>query len=65
LGTQTHLFSAQPYLSDFTNRVYAVLPGDAAFLFVRAIQAQGQAASSLVLVRNWFQELERGGARRQ
>jgi serine/threonine-protein kinase len=63
-GGQTRLFSAQPYVSDFTNRVYAVLPGDSAFLFVRAVQAQ-DAASSLVLVRNWFQELERGGTRRQ
>jgi serine/threonine-protein kinase len=63
-GRQTRLFSAQSFISDFTNRVYAVLPGDSAFLFVRAVQAQ-DAASSLVLVRNWFQELERGGTRRQ
>jgi len=62
-GAQTRLFSAQAFESDFTSHVYVVLPGDAAFLFVRAVQAQGpQAASSLVMVRNWFQELEHDGA---
>jgi eukaryotic-like serine/threonine-protein kinase len=66
LGRQTHLFSAAGYLGDNTNRLYAVLPGDSAFYFVRAVQAQGAAAaSSLVLVENWFQELEHGGTGRQ
>ncbi len=66
LGTQTRLFSATGYEHDYVDRVYAVLPGDSGFLFVRLVQAQGaQVASSLVLVENWFQDLERGRAGRQ
>jgi len=66
-GAQTRLFSSQTFEGDFTNHLYVVLPGDSAFLFVRAVQARGpQSAPSLVLVRNWFQELEHGsGSRRQ
>jgi eukaryotic-like serine/threonine-protein kinase len=66
LGSQTRLFSAAGYESDDVDRAYAVLPADSAFLFVRPVQAQGaRAASSLVLVENWFHELERGGAGRE
>jgi len=65
LGSQTRLFATAAYADDYTNRVYAVLPGDTTFLFVRPVQAQGSAApSSLVLVENWFQDLEHPGTSR-
>jgi eukaryotic-like serine/threonine-protein kinase len=48
------LFAARDYITDNRNHNYAVSPDDRSFLFVRP---QPGASSRLVVVLNWFQEL--------
>jgi hypothetical protein len=57
-GTPTKLFSG-PYLIG-SGRAYDVSPDATRFLMIKegGGQAEGAPAPSLVVVQNWFQELE-------
>jgi hypothetical protein len=50
------LFSAVTYRSDTRHRAYAVSPDDQSFLFV---DLQARPSNELVIVLNWFEELNR------
>jgi serine/threonine-protein kinase len=55
LGQPKVLFSAAQYLVDGNAGVYDVSPDDKRFVFVRA--ATGGAGTEMIVVQNWFQEL--------
>jgi eukaryotic-like serine/threonine-protein kinase len=55
VASEKVLFSARGYIADNRNRNYAVSPDDRSFLFVRP---KGGATSRLIVVLNWFQELD-------
>jgi serine/threonine-protein kinase len=58
-GDPTELFSALPYSYD-ASRNYAVSPDGQRFLMVKPLPPQGSnAPNQVVLVQNWFDELER------
>jgi hypothetical protein len=58
-GTPTVLFSGSDYRSGTFHRQYDVTPDGERFLFIRRVGASQQ--SRMILVQNFFEELERLG----
>jgi serine/threonine-protein kinase len=64
-GAQRVLFSSAPYLADFNHRVYDVTPDGRRFVMLRLDPgALGENAAQLIVVQNFFEELEQKVPRR-
>jgi eukaryotic-like serine/threonine-protein kinase len=58
LGDQRILFAGGAYLQSGNLRGYAVSPDDSRFIFTRLVGSQTTGPVDLVLVENWFTELD-------
>ncbi len=60
VGEKETLFTLPPgYLISNANTLYGVAPDDQRFIMARFYQAEEGPGSALILVQNWFEELER------
>jgi hypothetical protein len=59
------LFDARPYLLGTTTfaRTYDVAPGDSRFLFIKQGPMEPGASPQIIVVQNWFDELNRRAPR--